>query len=89
MFFYQNVTHLQGHPRVFIPLNISVIHFQLLINVIPLLDRAAVSSFSVSFKIILKLGQLWGCPKIKTVFRIFVKLGGFCNTIFLSVVKIR
>ncbi len=49
----------------FLPLNISVLHFQLFINVIPLLDCASVSRFSVSFQIILKLGQLWGCPKVK------------------------
>ncbi len=55
----------------------------------PLFDSATVSGFSTSFQIFLKLGQLWVCPKVKTVFYdFFVKLGDFCNTLFLSVVKI-
>ncbi len=71
-YFVIKMEHLRGHPRIFIPLNISVLHFQLLINVIPLLDGATVSGFSLSFQIILKLGQLWGCPKAKKVLRIYL-----------------
>ncbi len=66
-----------GSSKSLLPLNISILHFQLLINVIPLLDSANVRSFSVSFQIIVKLGQLWGCPKVKTVFRIFCQVRRF------------
>ncbi len=63
-----------GSSIVLLPLNISVLHFQLFINVIPLLYCASVRRFSVSFQIILNLGQLSGCPKVKTVFRIFCQV---------------